>query len=334
MGWPPFSSDSYAAHAKKSGGMPVSWFRRRNPLLRITILKIAMPPKPFTSDALTPDQLKALQDALEEWFYLEMLYLGDHEYGKAAVQQRDRGVLPWWMTSKQFLERDRGSERSKDATSAVAVFSSPVFQYLSHGDESLSSKAQVDIDRAEESLIHLFASFGCYYEPWDEHWSFVYCNSPEVLDYPFDYRLQMDDPRWRETSEIVRKWANWRCFDCRKHSAELSPDNKLQSHHTYYKKHRAAWQYPLQSLVAVCGECHCKRDHRHRHVDLQWQLLRCHLRGPEMATLIYAIEQVLQDPGERFRFRELMNRLSVSSNRRKMGALLGQLEPNPFPAEW
>jgi hypothetical protein len=238
------------------------------------------------------------------------------------------------MTSKEFRERDGNSDRSKAADSAVAVFNSPVFQYVGYGDESLSSKPRVDVDKADESLRHLFASFGCYYEPYDEHWSFVYCDSPEALKYPSDYSAQLEDRRWRATSELIRNWAKWRCFDCYRPASELSQANQLQAHHTYYKKHRAAWQYPLQSFVAVCGECHRKRDHRHRHIDLRWQLLRCHLRGPEMATLIRAIEQILQDPGERFRFRELMNRLSVSSNRREIGALVSKLEPNPFPAEW
>ena len=51
--------------------------------------------------------------------------------------------------------------------------------------------------------------------------------------------------------------------------ADLAARVSLGAHRTYYRFPRAAWHYPLESLVAVCGECHRRRDNRHRRMGLR-----------------------------------------------------------------
>lgn len=54
-------------------------------------------------------------------------------------------------------------------------------------------------------------------------------------------------------------------------------------------------------------------------MGLRWEVLRTVFRGPEIATIMATLEEVSLDLGERFRFRELMNRLRLAPNGRKLG---------------
>jgi hypothetical protein len=293
------------------------------------------PPGSYRSDSLNRKELESLKQAVEEWMYYVMLGMGDHEYAKAGTNRGSDKWLEWWMSHDEWVEKHRGSEREGWAKNAVALFGSDPLNELLTFDTGWANRPGMDRDAIAESLESLLGAFGCEYVPYDGHWMAVYCSDPAALSYPKDYRQQLDDERWKKTSRAVRSRAGWRCFDCRQLYKDLAAGEYLEVHHTYYRFPRAAWQYPLESLVAVCGECHRKRDNRHRRMDLRWEVLRTVFRGPEIATIMATLEEVASDPGERFRFRELMNRLRLEPNRRKLGQIISLLEENTaLREEW
>ena len=70
-------------------------------------------------------------------------------------------------------------------------------------------------------------------------------------------------------------------------------------------------------------------------MGLRWEVLRSLFRGPEIATIMATLEDVSLDLGERFRFRELMNRLRLAPNRRKLRQIISLHEENTaFREEW
>lgn len=62
----------------------------------------------------------------------------------------------------------------------------------------------------------------------------------------------LKDPRWqRKRLEIL----NLHGFACENCGAE---DKTLHVHHSYYEKGLAPWEYPDESLHALCEDCHRK----------------------------------------------------------------------------
>lgn len=69
------------------------------------------------------------------------------------------------------------------------------------------------------------------------------------------YAEQLLRPEWDTLRKEVYRRANYRCQLCGKEKA------KLNAHHSYYSKGAMAWEYPLESLIALCEPCHSKAAH-------------------------------------------------------------------------
>ncbi len=64
------------------------------------------------------------------------------------------------------------------------------------------------------------------------------------------YLELLKDPRWQRMRLEVLSLAQFACEEC---GAE---DKTLHVHHSYYEKGLAPWEYPEESLHALCEDCH------------------------------------------------------------------------------
>jgi len=64
------------------------------------------------------------------------------------------------------------------------------------------------------------------------------------------YSEKFKDPRWQKKRLQVLERDNWECQIC--HDTE----NTLNIHHRYYKKDTDPWDYPSESLITLCEDCH------------------------------------------------------------------------------
>lgn len=66
-----------------------------------------------------------------------------------------------------------------------------------------------------------------------------------------NYKELLKDKRWKALSKKLKTQANYRCTKCNK-------QGELHVHHTYYEYGKMPWEYPEESLIVVCKECHSK----------------------------------------------------------------------------
>lgn len=69
------------------------------------------------------------------------------------------------------------------------------------------------------------------------------------------YKEQLERPEWDLVRKDVYKRANHRCQLCGKENI------RLNAHHSYYLRNAMAWEYPIESLIALCDACHSKAAH-------------------------------------------------------------------------
>lgn len=70
------------------------------------------------------------------------------------------------------------------------------------------------------------------------------------------------DSRWQKLRLEIMERDDWTCRSCGKKDGVT-----LNVHHAYYEAGKAPWEYPKQTLVTYCEECH-----KERH-ELQQMLL-------------------------------------------------------------
>ncbi|MHB9110427.1 MAG: HNH endonuclease [Armatimonadota bacterium] len=61
---------------------------------------------------------------------------------------------------------------------------------------------------------------------------------------------QLKDPRWQKKRLEIMERDKFRCRWC------LNEESTLTVHHSYYEKGLKPWEYPNESLVTLCEECH------------------------------------------------------------------------------
>ena len=74
------------------------------------------------------------------------------------------------------------------------------------------------------------------------------------------YSEKFKDPRWQKKRLKVFKRDDFVCQKC------LDDKATLNAHHRYYKPNTDPWDYPLDSLVTLCEDCHSEeREIRPRY---------------------------------------------------------------------
>ena len=102
-----------------------------------------------------------------------------------------------------------------------------------------------------EEFEDLLSSFGYYYELGYTWCLGLYPTREEMECDPYlRYSEKLRDQRWQAKRRIILERAKGRCEDCQ------SPATSLDVHHCYYMARCHPWQYPLDSLRALCRSCH------------------------------------------------------------------------------
>ena len=65
-----------------------------------------------------------------------------------------------------------------------------------------------------------------------------------------DWHSLYRDPRWQKKRLEVLERAEWHCENCG------DSESELQVHHAYYTGSKKPWEYPINSLQALCVKCH------------------------------------------------------------------------------
>ena len=88
------------------------------------------------------------------------------------------------------------------------------------------------------------------------------------------------DSRWQQKRLQIMERDNWTCRSCGASGDGVT----LNVHHAYYESGKAPWDYPNQTLVTWCEDCH-----KARH-DMQNQMLTEMARKPMSALRgLYAL---------------------------------------------
>jgi len=69
------------------------------------------------------------------------------------------------------------------------------------------------------------------------------------------YQDQLKHPNWQAFRKEVYKRAKFRCQLCGKQHVGL------EAHHSYYESGKMAWDYPPESVIALCNTCHSEKAH-------------------------------------------------------------------------
>ena len=81
------------------------------------------------------------------------------------------------------------------------------------------------------------------------------------------YAEKLQDPRWKKKRLSILDRDGSRCVVC---GSRVS----LQIHHCYYVSQRMPWEYPNDSLVTVCDDCH-KNNCSPRGKFYNWERAAC-----------------------------------------------------------
>lgn len=74
------------------------------------------------------------------------------------------------------------------------------------------------------------------------------------------YSENLKDPRWQKLRLKIFERDKWMCQICG------ANDLPLNVHHRYYKSDKEPWDYPIDSLVTLCEECHnYEKENRYQY---------------------------------------------------------------------
>lgn len=81
----------------------------------------------------------------------------------------------------------------------------------------------------------------------------------------YSEKLQM--PQWQKRRLEILTLAEWKCQNC------PSTQRSLHVHHRYYVRGRDPWDYPDDSLMALCDACHEEAHKEREHLDMALSVL-------------------------------------------------------------
>jgi hypothetical protein len=64
------------------------------------------------------------------------------------------------------------------------------------------------------------------------------------------YLALLKDPRWQKMRLEILSRDDWTCQSC------TNKEKTLNVHHRYYVRGNSPWEYPPESLVTLCEDCH------------------------------------------------------------------------------
>jgi len=84
-----------------------------------------------------------------------------------------------------------------------------------------------------------------------------------------DYKSKFLDPRWQKKRLEILERDSFTCRSC------YDDTSTLHVHHKYYETGLEPWEYPSESLITLCDDCHKnEEDMIKQYGDLMIQSLR------------------------------------------------------------
>lgn len=114
------------------------------------------------------------------------------------------------------------------------------------------------------------------------------------------YAEKLKDPKWQRARLKILERDKFSCRAC------FSQEKTLHVHHMYYKRNLEPWEYPPESLVTLCEDCHEDYEdqvHRLLHIISRPSMLTMCRR---MLTVDWHPETVHGMSGELYGLREHM----------------------------
>lgn len=65
-----------------------------------------------------------------------------------------------------------------------------------------------------------------------------------------EYREKLKDPRWQKMRLKIFERDKWTCRNCE------DKETSLHIHHIFYESDKDPWDYPENSLITLCKDCH------------------------------------------------------------------------------
>lgn len=91
------------------------------------------------------------------------------------------------------------------------------------------------------------------------------------------------DPRWQKKRLEIFRRDNFTCRECN------SKDIELHCHHCFYETGLAPWDYPDDSLLTLCSDCHEQRASEEK----SWRYLLRHFSIDNLWSMREALEQAI-----------------------------------------
>jgi len=104
------------------------------------------------------------------------------------------------------------------------------------------------------------------------------------------YYEQLKDTRWQRKRLEIMERADFLCQWC--HAGEGAT---LNVHHTHYDKGAAPWEYPSESLLCLCEDCHKKAHVMWEEMNKLVSRLATTVYGSELETVIGYAKSALAD---------------------------------------
>ena len=266
------------------------------------------------------NDVNVFKEAVEDWAILESIGFRDFEILN-GLEWRERHQLKdsqkfermQWTPNREWVHTTGIASEVVCVVIAVELRSLYFEEEEAVGDWGVAIGNQ-SIRNRKQNLHFLATSFGYAYglgfDKDDEIMFWPRHDISDVLELPSlrnSRAEQMQHWLWKELRDLVKKRAGWQCKDCGLQTKDLD------AHHTYYRWGRLYWQYPPQSLIALCRRCHQQRHMSER----KWRLLPAQMRANELHIAGEAIAESIseycpasseKDWANRTRFFELLKR--------------------------
>ena len=83
-----------------------------------------------------------------------------------------------------------------------------------------------------------------------------------------DYGKLLKDPRWQRKRLEIMQRDNFACVLCG------DTESTLHVHHGYYKAGKKPWEYPDNTLMTLCEQCHEEVTFQNEEVDNMYQSIK------------------------------------------------------------
>lgn len=101
---------------------------------------------------------------------------------------------------------------------------------------------------------------------------------------PKTYRENLQSPKWKRRRVRILKRDNNTCQNC-------GDTNQLQVHHCYYESGLKPWEYPVESLITLCNDCHVRATYGLQNMmeELEYTLRKKGITTFDFKAMLVAI---------------------------------------------